>query len=149
MREYVPLYGPKGIVVKVYEHHIWIGGSNHWLHWLHHIIPGAKRREIDCGIEIANLAIREAIGDIRGLSIGGCIAQIAATVMLSKVMMILPSVTTYGTKRAPRGYAFAGLHYRHRGDPVPWLPPWRPSVQCIVIGKWEPIWIAHAYKELR
>ncbi len=142
MREYIPLYGPKGIVVKIYEQHIWIGGSNHWLHWLHHILPGAKRREIDCGVEIADLARREEVDDIHGLSIGGCIAQIAATINGARC-------TTYGTKRAPRGYACTGVHYRHRGDPVPWLPPWRPGVKLRVIGRWAPIWIAHAYKELR
>ena len=142
MREYIPLYGPKGIVVKIYDDHLWIGGSNAWYHWLHHVIPGAKRREIDCGIEVADLALELDITDIRGLSVGGCIAQIAA-------MIIGGRCTTYGTKRAPAGYEVAGTHYRHRGDIVPFLPPWRPRIACTTIGVWRPLWVAHNPKSYR
>lgn len=137
MREYVPLYGPKGITVKIYDDHLWIGGSNHWTHWLHHVLPGARRREIDCGVEIADLARREQISDIRGLSVGGCIAQIAATLVEGGIC------ETYGTKRAPKDYYPEAIHYRHRGDFVPFLPPWRPRVFTTVIGDWKPFWIAH------
>ena len=136
MREYIPLYGPKGVTVKVYDDHLIIGGSNAWYHWLHHILPGARQREIDCAFEVALIARKHVIRDIRGISVGGCIAQIVASILRCKCI-------TYGSKRAPRVYAGAGTHYRHRGDIVPFLPPWRPRMHCVLVGEWRPLWIAH------
>lgn len=142
MRTYIPLYGPKGIVVKIHQDHIYVGGSTHILHWLHHFWPGARRREIECGVELAGIARREGITDIRGHSVGGCIAQIASR-------MVSGTCMTWGTKRAPDGYENQGTHYRHHGDIVPLLPPWRPRVDTIPVGSWRPFWLAHEPREYK
>ncbi len=142
-KEESPIFGPRGIVVKRKDNRVYIGGSNHRLHWLHHILPGARRREIECGKEIAVKLASDEIGhfDIEGHSIGGCIAQIVKTEL--GAYGITATVRTYGTKRAPAGYETVGMHYRHRGDFVPLLPPWRPPVACSVVGSWKPFWISH------
>lgn len=144
-RVVTPLYGPRGIRVRIRGSHVYVGGSDHWMHWLHHVLPGARRREIQAGHDVAVIAEVHGITAFWGHSIGGCIAQIAASLTPDA------SVRTYGTKRAPRGYTHQGEHYRHRGDFVPWLPPWRPRVACEYVGDYLPIWVAHhprTYREL-
>jgi hypothetical protein len=63
------------------------------------------------------------------------------------------SLRTYGGKRPPRGYEYLGAHYRHLGDIVPFLPPWRPRQTCIEIGVRLPFWEAHEprayYEQMR
>ena len=140
----VHLHGPEGIRVRVREVdntlYVWVAGSEHPAHWWHHFLPGARRREIRAGIELAD-AIRCAMPIvIGGHSVGGCIAEIAAS-------MLRAPCYTYGGKRAPRRYRINATRYRRRGDIVPFLPPWRPANRHILIGKWAPFWRSHLPKE--
>jgi hypothetical protein len=121
-----------------------ISGSDHWLDWVHHFLPRAQIREIDAGWKLAQ-QLRAVECDrfvIGGHSLGGVIAEICACILY----MIRPvMVYTFGSKR---GYVkfHKCVHYRRKGDIVPFLPPWRPKLKCTVFGKWMPFWMAHRPK---
>lgn len=118
--------GPLGPDVRIKNGVLYIEGTNHWLEWVHHFIPGARRREIKWGEQVASLAVRENVRIIAGHSVGGTIAMIAAHITNAKCY-------TYGAKRPPRGYYASGKHYRIKADIVPFLPPWRPTFPTITL----------------
>ena len=143
----IHLHGPQGIRVRVREVdgtlYVWVAGSEHPSHWLHHFLPGARRREIRAGKELALKLWQWWLSKpivIGGHSVGGCIAEIAASILRAPCY-------TYGGKRAPRRYRINAIRYRRRGDIVAFLPPWRPANRHILIGKWAPFWRSHLPKE--
>lgn len=139
--------GPLGMDVTIRGGVVYIGGSNHVLEWLHHFLPGARRREIRWGREVADIASKRDAHTIAGHSVGGTVAIIAAHITNARCY-------TYGAKRPPRGYYTTGKHYRIKGDPVPFLPPWRPALPVITLdyGKLGPV-AAHGpasyYEQMR
>jgi hypothetical protein len=131
-----------------------IGGSDHWIDWLHHVIPGAWKRELWAAQKIADIiadknglhnksdGIKIVIG---GHSLGGAIACIVAEFLLHEYWTIYElDLYTYGAKRLRWKTTAKGEHYRHRGDIVPYLPPWMPKYQDVKpYGSWMPFWKAH------
>jgi len=126
--------GPLGMDVTITNGVLYLGGSNHWLEWAHHFLPGARRREIRWGQDVADLiALRTDIHTIAAHSLGGtvlCIAYIESIVR-GRCGREVPKLYTYGAKRPPRGYRASGKHYRIKGDIVPSLPPWRPALDLV------------------
>jgi len=123
--------------------YLYIHGSDHRYDWLHHIRPGAARREIGWGrqlfdaIYVGNMHVYV----IGGHSLGGAVAQVLATLLVMRGAAV--ELHTYGGKRPPNRYDMAGSHYRHRGDVVPWLNILRPNQPRIRIGNWTWPWVAH------
>lgn len=134
--------GPLGMDLTIKNGVCYIEGTNHWLEWVHHFLPGARRREIAWGVDVANVChgVQQMIHTMAGHSIGGTVAIIAAQNMAGYYTGSL-RVLTYGAKRPPRPFdGKGGKHYRIKGDIVPLLPPWRPRLNCAVLdyGKLSP-----------
>ena len=125
--------GPLGMDVTITDGVLYLGGSNHWMEWAHHFLPGARRREIRWGQNIADvIENRREIRIIAGHSVGGTVACIATRITRKTSLYCLPIyLCTYGAKRPPRGYRASGRHYRIKGDIVPSLPPWRPALALV------------------
>lgn len=136
--------GPSGIEAKYNDGVLYIRGSDHMHDWLHHVIPGAKRREEQAAIELHNYIVRHElpVHTVAGHSLGGPIA-------LKLSYLFRANYTTvrcflYGPKRAPKSWHTPATVYRHRGDIVPFLPPWRRRYQNTeLIGNRLPLWKAH------
>lgn len=145
--------GPAGVEAKWRRDgetvYCYIYGSDHVLDWLHHFLPRAKLREIIAGDVIA-LKLAEIVKDkdvrIGGHSLGGAIAGVVADTLVNGQEFDPKHVSlfTFGAKRCPWKCIPFGTHYRHRGDAVPFLPPWRPAYKLMqVFGKWSFPWKAH------
>ena len=121
-----------------------IGGSDHWVDWIHHFLPGSKRRELMCGMRLAR-ALRPKIKEsvfIGGHSVGGVVASLVARMFEDEGEEVY--AITFGGKRPLEGTEDAVISYRHRGDIVPFFPPWRKRYKHEMrIGKWMPFWKAH------
>jgi hypothetical protein len=157
--------GHAGVEARIYQRQhgymIHVLGTDHWRDWLHHILPGARKREWQAADQIIAALVEMGIaksdddgwsyipGDdvvISGHSWGGCIAAMVATILVAPCYI-------YGGKRSPRkGLTrhYVAQAYRHRGDIVPLLPPWRPRyTDEIVFGKWMWPWEAHKLSNYR
>lgn len=120
---------------------LYIYGSDHPNDWKHHVTPGARQREEIAAHKLA-LLTEGQVDAIAGHSMGGGIARMVAAIHRAANHRV--ALYVYGGKRAPRGYETHGDFYRHRGDIVPWLPPWRPRYRnTMKIGRWTWPWIAH------
>ena len=123
-----------------------LSGSTKPKHWLHHFLPGAAKREINAGREVAhNILINQPhTVIIHGYSLGGSIGHVAATILHQ--LGFQSELETIGSKRPPTGYSYLpAVNYRNRGDWVPFLPPWRDKIYTILTNKpWRPIWSAHS-----
>ncbi len=139
--------GPAGVEARYRVQggvcYCFIRGSDHWADWLHHILPGAYGREVLAGILVAKKLMDIHCDQyvIGGHSLGGVIAIICADTLGKHVKLF-----TFGTKR-DKIKVNTGTHYRHRGDIVPFLPPWMPKIECEVFGEWMPFWKAHEPKQ--
>lgn len=138
--------GRPGVEARYDDGVLYVYGSDHWLDWLHHLIPGAVRRETLAACQIIE-AIEEAVlvehvRIVAGHSWG---AAIAAHVHYElAVRGVAAALFTYGGKRAAIPTAAPGRHYRHKGDIVPALPPWRPRWPNVqVFGPRMLPWHAH------
>jgi len=125
---------------------IWFRGSNHRRDWFHHILPGARRREIQAAREVFNRlnAGANELFIVGGHSLGGALASILSTMLEAEGERVL--CYSYGGKRPPRGYMTGAslCPYRRRGDVVPFLAFWRPAWPAVVkIGEWRAPWNAH------
>jgi len=118
--------GPEGVC--------YIEGTNKWIEWAHHFIPGARRREIRWGREVSALIDdHPEIHTIAGHSVGGTVACVVHTRMSMRGGKLL-RLFTYGAKRVPSLFHLSGgTHYRIKRDWVPLLPPWRPALPCAVL----------------
>lgn len=139
--------GPAGIEASSWDkdgkRYLWICGSDHWRDWLHHVWPGAKRREIAAAHAILTSVESPEVKRyvVGGHSLGGCVASILATLMRERGLQV--DAVLCGPKRAPKGYV-TGEAVIHRGDVVPSLPPWRPAYKSAAyMGERKPFWIAH------
>jgi pimeloyl-ACP methyl ester carboxylesterase len=122
--------GPLGNDVRIQDGVLYLHGSNHWLEWLHHFMPGAAWRERRWARQVVDL-IRNTPGihTIAGHSVGGTVACIAANIHGGLRLY------TYGAKRPQQDvYRFYfSKHYAIKGDIVPHLPPWRKPLPLIVM----------------
>ncbi len=118
-------------------------GSNHPMDWLHHIIPGAAKRELEAGRNIMR-ELHDVIG-VRRLVIGGHSLGAAVAVVVGSLMSYYcpVEVCVFGGKRTAWAETVPYAAYRHKGDIVPFFPPWRPKYENAVFGKWRPPWKAH------
>ena len=120
---------------------LYLEGSDDWREWLHHVMPGARRREIrEAAAILAWLELsRTMIHTVAGHSMGACVATIIAAMHGGLKLYV------YGGKRAPRShYREPDAAYRHYRDIVPFLPPWRPGYRNIMVGcKCLSPWEAH------
>jgi len=125
---------------------LFLPGTDEWREWLHHIIPGARRREIAEAYRILDSHDLSGVHTIVGLSMGAAIAQIVAVLLLEQEGRYL-NVYLIGGKRAPRGYVYyRAQSIRNRGDLITLLPPWRPgNPNQLTRGDWQPPWVAHAW----
>lgn len=142
----LPPKGKAGIEAKLLAPGVvWIHGSDHWRDWLHHVLPGAKRREIEAAEAIVKAVYTPKVNRwvIGGHSLGGCVAGMVAVLLMEKGLYV--ECYTFGGKRVPwRWVDIATTHYRHRGDLVPFFPPWRtPHAEETLIGNWAWPWKAH------
>ena len=123
-----------------------LSGSTKPLHWLHHFLPFAARREINAGREIAHgiLSHRPHTVIIRGYSLGGAIGHVVATILHE--LGVRSELETIGTKRPPTGYDYLpAVNHRNRGDWIPFMPPWRDKIYTTTTTKpWQPLWLAHS-----
>ena len=120
--------GPLGMDVRIRNGVLYLGGSNHWLEWLHHVTPGAAWRERRWARKVVQLILNPytpMVRTVAGHSVGGTVACI-----VSEIASTL-SLKTYGAKRPPRGDYPPGKHYAIKGDIVPHLPPWRRSLPLV------------------
>jgi hypothetical protein len=130
---------------------VWFNGSDHPRDWLHHILPGARRREIRAAQTISQRLAPHVGGDtlfiIGGHSLGGCLAEIETFILCA--LGERAHCHIYAGKRAPRSHMVddGAVAYRHRGDIVPSLPPWRPArrrrMPTAVFGSRTWPWKAH------
>lgn len=139
--------GSAGIEATYRDGVLYIEGSNHAWDWMHHILPGARRRELEAAAEIVD-RLPEEPAIIAGHSLGGAIAALVGRAYPEARVFV------YGGKRAPRGARRDVTAYRHRGDIVPFLPPWRARWrQSTTIGQWDTPWRAHEprryYRQMR
>lgn len=144
--------GKAGIEARTWSddsaRYCYIAGSDHWRDWLHHVLPGARRREIAAARAIVDaIYSRDVVAFyVGGHSLGGAVAQIVSSILTALGAQV--HCYSYGGKRAPRRYSFPDTKsYRHAGDIVPFLPPWRPKIDSIRIGTWKPFWLAHQPRE--
>jgi hypothetical protein len=142
--------GPEGVEARAWNRdgvlYCYVVGSDHVRDWLHHVLPGARRRERRAGYELAiELFYQDKPIIIGGHSLGGCIAHIAAGILQTDGLDV--TLVTFGGKMPQRTLRFPGTYYRTRGDIVPFLTPFRGFVRHTVIGKWRPFWRAHEPKE--
>lgn len=124
--------------------YLYVYGSDHKDDWVHHVLPGGVKREADAAEEIADLIqTSDCIHYvITGHSLGGLVAVMVAQILREKAFPV--TCYAYGPKRVPKKYHAPCVVYRHRGDIVPFLPPWRPNYENVKkIGKWLPPWMAH------
>ena len=147
MRIDLPPVGPAGIEAKTWDvgsvRYLYIAGSDHWRDWVHHILPGARRREIDAAYALYS-RIRSShvvYYVVSGHSLGGAVAETLATIMRKDGHRVI--CVTFGGKRPPVGYSAKGVRYRHKGDVVPLLTPWRGFATHKRIGDLAVPWKAH------
>jgi len=121
-----------------------VGGSDHWVDWLHHFLPGSAQREAVCGLLLAATLrpmIKEAVF-IGGHSLGGSVASLVGQIFEDEGEEVY--TFAFGGKRPLKGCEKVAINYRHRGDFVPFLPFWRKRYRHeMKIGKWMPFWKAH------
>lgn len=153
----LPPVGPSGIEARTWAkngtRYCYVAGSDHWRDWLHHVTPGAKRREIEAAATIAGRLYEPGVSRyvIGGHSLGGAVAEAVACNL--RAISATVECYTFGGKRSPLPFAGA-VHYRNRGDIIPFLPPWRtPHSEDVLIGRWTLwFWKAHSprtYDEVR
>lgn len=142
--------GPAGVEAEWWDdngvRYVWIAPTDHWRDWLHHVTPGARRREVNAATKIRRAVMAlDATYYVGGHSWGGCIA-VMVTAMLGETAVAY----VYGGERAPVYWADKAQVYswQQRGDWVPYLPPWRASYHAdwpthCVFGSWLPPWKAH------
>lgn len=120
-----------------------IGGSDHWVDWLHHFLPGSEEREIICAAWIETVIRGKGKAYfIGGHSVGGAIASVIGDMLRYEGCEVY--TRSFGGKRPIKGTEDVAINYRHRGDIVPFLPPWRPAYKMQpVIERWLPFWKAH------
>jgi hypothetical protein len=120
--------GALGNDVTINNGVLYLEGTNHWLEWLHHVVPGARWRERRWARQVVQLILNTdaMIHTVAGHSVGGTVACIVAEITQLRLF-------TYGAKRPPRGDYPPGKHYAIKGDIVPNLPPWRPALTLIVL----------------
>jgi hypothetical protein len=119
--------GPLGMDARIKNGVLYLGGSNHWLEWLHHTLPGAAWRERRWARQVTSMLQHPdtpMVHTVAGHSLGGTVACLVS----EKMARISPiSLYTYGAKRPPCG-TYTGKHCAVKGDIVPHLPPWRPAL---------------------
>lgn len=126
--------GPKGALgleVKIRGTVAFVGGTNHWLEWAHHFIPLAGWREIRWARRLLRELEGFPISTLAGHSVGGTVATAATRIRRDRGQQT--SLYTYGAKRPPRGYMANGNHYVAKGDRVPYMNKFRPSLPLIVM----------------
>jgi len=117
---------------------VFVQATNHWKDWAANFLPIRRRacygqkaqrhyaRAARWLVDLLSRETREFTNvALYGHSKGGAEAEIAALIMLNEWQETRPPrLYTFGGARAlSRGYPIA-LHYEHRGDPVPYVPPW-------------------------
>jgi pimeloyl-ACP methyl ester carboxylesterase len=140
-----------------------IHGSNDMKDWVYNFLTGRtigsnirvnKWDRYEALIVLRQLRTkygRERLYHIFGHSRGGAIAQIVAYELGFRCVIM----RVYGSKRAGnRRFVEAVFRpgdacYRHRGDWVPWLPPWYARLPNIVFGQWLPLGKAHDYNSYK
>lgn len=121
-------------------------GSDHWIDWVHHVVPGAKAREEAAGWELAKRILAWGIPErfvVGGHSLGAAVMTVAATYLVNYAPT---ECMVYGGKRSPVVYENIQA-FRHSGDYIPWLFVLRPAYKNQVFGKWLPPWQAHEPRE--
>jgi len=127
--------GPLGMDARIKNGVLYLGGSNHWLEWLHHTLPGAAWRERRWARQVVELIQDHntpMVHTVAGHSLGGTVACLAAGPLRGRGWST--AIYTYGAKRPPRGgyrFAYGDKHHAIKGDIVPHLPPWRKSLPLI------------------
>ena len=140
---------------------IWIDGSNDYADWRRNLQfrsrdlgRGRRTNRVDHkeAVKLLRLerdAIRRhqhvlIIAHSRGAAIGQNLARELA------VRGFEVDLVAYGYKRTGNGAFVAELEaiatvraFRHRGDIVPLLPPWRAGLRHELIGAWKPPCTAH------
>lgn len=130
--------GPLGTDLRIRNEIAYIGGTNHWVEWLHHFTPGAAWRERRWAREVVSTldALGIPIAAVAGHSVGGTVACHVAKAYRNRGQNV--RLYTYGAK--PPGYDISGKHYAIKGDPVPALPPWRKRLNVIVLDHGDLTW---------
>jgi len=148
---------------RVTERHnatdILVIGSNDYGDWKRNL--QFRSRDLGDGVHVNRVDRKEALKLIRqvrhlltdtmivrGHSRGGAIAQQAAWEL--RRLNYSVKLMLYGSKRTGN-QAFVDkllatgstVSIRHKGDWVPYLPPWRSHLPWVVVGEWTWPWRAH------
>lgn len=88
---------------------------------------------------------------IYGHSRGGAIAlQIWWELFGNHVLDVtVTAAKTTGNRRFCKEASKRVKAYRHRGDIIPFLPPWQRNIKHMVFGRWQPFWLAHRVRNYR
>ena len=139
---------------------VYLNGSENYSDWVRNFAVG--RRQTPQGY-VNRVDHREALATIRelraqiaeadsvivaGHSRGASEALAMAQEIRAKGKRV--SALLFAPKRTGcRDYTDESLYiaYRHRGDWVPFLPPWYAGYKNIVFGQFKLIWIAHEPRE--
>jgi hypothetical protein len=123
--------GKLGCDLRITNGVMYIYGTDHWLEWIHHFVPGARWRERKWARQVLEAYSKsDGVHTISGHSVGGAVACIVVDMLRgcgSEIRLI-----TYGAKRPPFRCTY-GTHYAIKGDIVPHLPPWRRALKCTVL----------------
>lgn len=130
--------------------HVYIPGTNHILDWIHHFMPGQVERENDAAWLLyrrLNPYITHEKVTILGHSLGAAVACALWNLMYKSDSILVICGGKRYWKSLPRASILAFIHiFRHKGDIIPFLPPWRPAYlkrDEKVFGKWTFPWKAH------
>lgn len=136
---------------------VWLGGTTGHSEWARNLRTRTVR-EYDRRVKAELWAEAITVGDeiesmlggvqtvvVAGFSRGGGLAQVVALEAISKVLGVRVLVRLYAPKRAlsdVRGVPV--IHCSaHRGDIVPYLPPWYARLGVTWMGRFDWLWKAH------
>ena len=134
---------------------VYLNGSERLPDWVRNF--QTCRRKVR-GVRVNRVDRREALATIRelrgeidraervivgGHSRGASEASIMAFELGCESVLFAPKRT--GCKRFVQSVDYIG--FRHRGDFVPFLPPWNAGFKVQVFGPWRPVWISHEPRE--
>lgn len=144
---------------------VYIPGTDHPDDWRHHLKIGlvqaangvwVTRADLALAAEVVRAVIESGVpANIGGHSWGGAIAALAVWMLRRRGWEV--GGVVYGAKRAGNAAFVQDVRrhivaYKHRGDPVLFLPPWQKALPYHVIGSWMWPWKAHGpdtyYKQM-
>jgi hypothetical protein len=134
---------------------VYLNGSERLSDWVRNF---QTRRKLRGGAWVNRVDHREALATIRELRVmiesadkvtvaghsrGAAEAACMAWELGCRAILLAPKRTGCRDFVGELDY----IAYRHRGDIVPYMPPWYAGFKCIVFGRFRWLWEAHEPRE--